>query len=376
MVDGSFKTIYITIDPKDHDAGVDRVRRAVRKSFSSDYLLPKDVPWHNVMERAASERFIDKLVASKKQNKEDQHNTKKKKKKDPNDRLKLDFYKLLNVRDPGDGCSGFNVSKINAMMDDMPSLATDKYLFAAFAEPITALHMLCAVDAPLSCIKRCFQHNVAAVRDNSSAIGSPLHYACWFNANVKTVRYIASKVDDANVVLLLQNRAKRTPLHLACMRKADADLVVLLTAACPAAATMKDKDGMTPLHLAMTVENPVLAVIEDLTEVYPEAGSIQGASGSTPLHLALANPEVDTDILKDLVASNVRALRIRDAAGDTPLHVATAAGRSLKEMKLLYKKYPHAARVKNEFGETPYKMAKVHKADKDILKLLKPTAVV
>lgn len=390
----SFKSVYITIQPEEYDVGLERAKRAIRMCLSADLGLPSDaVPWHNAVIDGA-DAILQKLAASKKKAKEEAAkggptektlaNKLKPKKRvaTTHQQLKMDFYKLINVRDPSDGCSGFNVSKTNKMMEQLPSLTTEKYLFTAFAEPITALHMLCAMDAPLSCIKRCLQHNIAAVDDNSSAIGSPLHYACWFRASTKTVRYICTQVDNVEAVLSMPNRSKRTPLHLACLARAH-HLVPLLTSAGPAATKVTDKDGMTPLHLALTVEKPALSVIEDLTEVCPEACSVQlpaGKCGSTPLHLAVANPDVGLDILRDLAASHPRALKLLDAAGNTPLHAAVLAaangvvvGPAVEvELKLLLKRHPQAARVKNGKGETPYKMAKAAKLDKDILRMLKP----
>jgi ankyrin repeat protein len=288
---------------------------------------------------------------------------------DPMKMLKIEFYKLLNVRDPEDGCSGFNVSKVNKMMDDLPQLCKDKYLFSAFNEPITALHMLCAVDAPLSSIRRCYKHNPNAVYDASSAMGSPLHYACWFNVSTKTIRYIASKDLES---LQVKNRAKRTPLHLACLRQADQDLIILLTEACPEAAAMLDKDGMSPLHLACDTEKPRLAVIEDLTEVNPQVLETQAGTGSkTPLHLALER-DAGLDILKDMILSNPKALKCQDASGNTPLHVACARSASYKELKVLLRKYPKSAQKLNFKGETPIAIAKAKQLGDDILKLLQP----
>ena len=196
--------------------------------------------------------------------------------------------------------------------------------------------------------------------------------------------YIASNVKDPIAVLTMPNRAKRTALHLACMMsEANVALVEFLTLACPDAAGLTDKDGMTPLHHALTVEGPVLAVIEDLTGVCPAAVCVRATNtGSTPLHLALQNSTyadetVATDILKDLVASNPLALQLQDAvAGNTPLHAAVVAGRRIKDIKLMFKKYTFAAAVANAKGETPYKIAKALKAEKDVLKLLKPTEMM
>ena len=210
-IEDSVKSIYITIDPNEYDAGVERLRRAFRRTKSVDdigYLDLDDnddflVPWYSVADDQTAVSAIQAMQRKastspmKSRRSEDESNaahsakpTKEKKKADPNAKIKTDFFQMLNVKDPSNGCSGFNVSKVNKMLDKLPALACTKYLFGAFTEPVTALHMLCAMDAPLSCIKRCYTHNKAAVYDTSSLLGSPLHYACYYNSNIKIIRYI------------------------------------------------------------------------------------------------------------------------------------------------------------------------------------------
>ena len=392
-IEDSVKSIYITIDPNNYEAGKERLRRAVRRCKSVDdidYLNLDDndaflVPWYSVatdpntvaavqnLQRKAS---ISPMKSRREEDDAKAHSksAKAKKKSDPNAKVKSDFFKILNVKNPANGCSGFNVSKVNKMLDDLPALACAKYLFGAFTEPVTALHMLCAMDAPLSCIKRCYMHNKAAIYDTSSLLGSPLHYACYYNANIKIIRYICHQEMDNNIdtVLCKTNRSKRTPLHLACMNdgaKNDSDndnveLVQLLTSACSNAALVVDKEGMTPLHYAVKCNSPSLAMIEDLTEVAPTAGlqlstSVNDPHQYIPLMLALLNPNATTKIIQDLIVSCPKVLHIIEpVTGNTPLHMAVQQQRPVPEIKMMVQMYPPALTIKNTKGRIPYKIAK------------------
>jgi ankyrin repeat protein len=378
-IDECYKSIYITIEPDKYDAGLERAKRAYRRTKSVDDLGLVDfdtdddfmVPWYNVVDADVSMAIIDKLhksaVQTQKANAESKNN-KNGKKVDTHAQLKIDFFKLLNVRDPSNGCSGFNVSKVNKMMDSMPSLASEKYLFNAFSEPVTALHMLISIDAPLSCVKRCFAHNRAAIYDASSLLGSPLHYACYYNTNIKIIRHICSKeIDNIDAVLCKTNRSKRTPLHLACMNHsgdseecaASTELVQLLTSACPNAALLADKDGMTPLHHAISNLKPQLAIVEDLTEVNPKAGLHQtNEKQATPIHLAFDNVAITTPIIHDLIVSCPSVVQVQDSDGNTPVHKAVMKQRPISEIKLMIKMCPKALNIKNNKGKIPYKVAK------------------
>jgi hypothetical protein len=391
----SFKSIYITIDPNDYDAGKERMRRAVRRCKSVDdigYLDLDDnddflVPWYSVADDQnavsavqALQRKVSTSPMKARRTEEEAIVTnsttsasrKEKKKSDPHAKMKTDFFQMLNIKDPSNGCSGFNVSKVNKMLDSLPVLACAKYLFGAFTEPVTALHMLCAIDAPLSCIKRCYTHNKAAIYDTSSVLGSPVHYACYYSANIKIIRYICHQEMDNNIdaVLCKTNRSKCTPLHLACMNYASSNiqesvaLVQLLTSACANAALVADKEGMTPLHYAVKSTKPNIAIIEDLTEVAPTAGLLLSTSVNdqhqyTPLMIALQNPNISTDIIQDLIVSCPKVLQIVEpVTGNTPLHFAVQQQRPLQEIKLMIQMYPKALAIKNTKGKIPYKLAK------------------
>ena len=68
-IDDSFKSIYITIDPNEYDAGLERLRRAVRRSKSVDDMGNLDlddnddflVPWYSVADDQTAVSTIQAL---------------------------------------------------------------------------------------------------------------------------------------------------------------------------------------------------------------------------------------------------------------------------------------------------------------------------
>ena len=411
-----YKTVYVTVDPDEWEkqkdpvrkyvqttlagrnaAGPDhpgndqstteaRVRRALKKSLSSRLALPSDcVPWQSVVDEEQADEF---LKQTRKDAKLRMHNSMKdmedgknkrreelkgKKTDDPTRKAKVAFFKLVNKSNPEKGYSkkDFDAHEVSKMMDKLPVLAKDKFAFSAFNEPITALHMFCAIDAPLQCIKKCYKLNTEALHDTSSALGGPLHFACFYNADVESVRYLASKDSPA---LLLQNRAKRTPLHVACsVKRPSVDLVQLLTAACAEASEIQDHHGLTPLHLVVAAKKPNLEIIEDLSEVGPNAVCMQDEENwATPVHLSLENTNCDLDIVRDLVGANPAVLKMQDKKGRLPLHLAVKAEINFKVLKAMVKKNPKSIFIADEEGNTPYTIAKTMHQDKEIVKLLKP----
>jgi ankyrin repeat protein len=376
MMDDSFKTVYVTIKPEDIEDGESAAlvaRHIMRKTMpkkdnddSADLLSLDEIPWLDMFtasmgdlgksldnkSRGVATRAKPRAVVKSSSARENR-------KKNQLDQKKLDFFRLLNkVKSEND----WDAEAVIGMLDETPVLAKKKYLFSAFKEPVMALHYMCAFNAPMECVKKCYRQHPDALHDASPSLGTPLHYACHYNVSNRIVRYLASRDLPALVVV---NRGKRTPLHTAVAQQSDTDLVVLLTEACPEAAAIMDKDNMTPLDLAVSLPNPNLAVVEDLTEVNPLAIA-------SALPKAILNDAVEYKILKDMMLSNPKALCTPDKNKDLPLHNLVKANRSYKEIKFCMLKYPQATHATNGQGMTPFGLAKSMQLDDDLIDLLKP----
>ena len=285
------------------------------------------------------------------------------------------FYKLLNLK-PYKLPNKFDEPKVMKMMKDFPELCAEVYRYEAFVQNlIHPLHMLCALNASVGAIKLCIKCCQAALYYDYSAIGAPIHYACMYNANFETIRYLVKK--DGDALELPNNDDGMTPLHLAIQYEADFPTVAFLTDRCPTAASMVDHEhGMTPLHFATTVAEPQLQIIEDLTEVCPVACEQICQKGFTPLLLGIYR-NVDDAILRDLIVSNPKSVSIKIVSHDksdrivTALRLAIEKKNNIKVIRDLIRADPSLVQIVDDHGNLPVHTAvEVRHTDMELYSLL------
>ena len=116
---------------------------------------------------------------------------------------------------------------------------------------------------------------------------------------------------------------------------------------------VKDKSGMTPLHLACWREHfKVVQVHKNLlnADELCELCETQSDDGSTPLHLACASGNID--IVKLLTESNAN-LTATNKCDERPLHIAVKSRRISIVQFLLQKKEKVPIEHKSIDGLTP-----------------------
>jgi ankyrin repeat protein len=318
------------------------------------------------------------------------------------------FYNLLNRNPKKKKSDKLDEPRVLQFMKEYPDFCSDLFRFEAFhTDLIHPLHMLCALGASPALLRSCLNCSEAALFHDESALGAPIHYALNCRAPFEVVRWLVKKDIDA---LQIQNDSKgQLPLHVAVSCMATTETVAFLTDRCAAAALQADNDGMTPLHLACSVDKPVLAIVEDLTEVGPQAGEILSKDQETPLLVAI-RLQADHAILKDLIISHPKAACIPDGVGLLPLHCAikhnapyevvrdlvrahpdgvrTWDNKKNKNLpvhmavlckcndfdiyKLLARKYPDSLEMANTAGHTPHQYAALQKLDGQIVEFLNP----
>lgn len=118
-------------------------------------------------------------------------------------------------------------------------------------------------------------------------------------------------------------------------------------------------------------------VLRDLICSCPAAAAVANRNGSTPLHLALRRA-CEYDVIKDLVIAARESCTIPDKKwGNLPVHTAVASGcNDLQVYKLLARKYPDGLEEANKAGDTPHEMAIKAAAkgvlDEEIVEFLNP----
>jgi CTP-dependent riboflavin kinase len=344
---------------------------------------------------------------------------------------KKKFRSIINI-DPysGEIISASKIKTLTRMLKDYPELCTERYTFNTFPdEKIYPFHMLCALAAPVTCIKRCYKNFPQAINDDSSGLGTAIHYACAFHYNyfpsinkddskkrkdqsggstLAVVQYLIKK--HANMLRVLNKQNLCTALHLACAApyftsiSAELDdsssdsssndddknnkdcreqIVTYLTSVCKKITAVVDQDRNTALHIACSVDEPSIEIIQHLCTIAPQTSLSTNTFGSTPLHLLVdTNDDNDGNLnkyVKLLIRTNDTSLRILDGNGEIPLHIALRAMAGAEEsdgqyntkvIKQLIKAYPESLYVKNQNGREPYSYAKSLKLGDDILELL------
>lgn len=114
--------------------------------------------------------------------------------------------------------------------------------------------------------------------------GTALHYSCRFHNAHDVVKEMIKSQDSAATI---QDKFGYTPLHVACWNGSSTIVQILVgDFGNAAAAAVVDKDGRTPLHLACS-SYPAATVdtIEVLIEANPDALMAKDAQGHTPLSL-------------------------------------------------------------------------------------------
>ncbi|KAH9498484.1 hypothetical protein Btru_007628 [Bulinus truncatus] len=169
---------------------------------------------------------------------------------------------------------------------------------------------------------------VEALVDKGADVNEPiadgrtaLHFAAACSRD-DTIRTLLSK--NANP-MVTGGPLNNYPLHLACARSSGAlsTTKLLLTAMGKDARTVKDKDGMIPLFMAIEAGN-VLVIKELLSQ--NSQGQItcrRNDTGDTALHLACRKK--DLEAVKLLVDAGIN-LDLKNKDGQTAVHVSTWEG--------------------------------------------------
>eukprot|EP00568_Trieres_chinensis_P000390 CAMPEP_0183309478 /NCGR_PEP_ID=MMETSP0160_2-20130417/25367_1 /TAXON_ID=2839 ORGANISM="Odontella Sinensis, Strain Grunow 1884" /NCGR_SAMPLE_ID=MMETSP0160_2 /ASSEMBLY_ACC=CAM_ASM_000250 /LENGTH=475 /DNA_ID=CAMNT_0025473515 /DNA_START=115 /DNA_END=1539 /DNA_ORIENTATION=- len=151
-----------------------------------------------------------------------------------------------------------------------------------------------------------------------------------------------------------------TALHWACCCGASVDVVRKFVSVFPGAATVKEEsEWFTPLHYATNglADFPTnKELIGVLVSVCPAAVSLMDGNGNTPIFYAIRH-EAPASIIETLVDDQNSILGQSNAFGVLPLEHAMDVGASLEIIQVLVRKYPEAASSPNYHGLTPIRRA-------------------
>jgi hypothetical protein len=122
----------------------------------------------------------------------------------------------------------------------------------------------------------------------------------------------------------------RLPLHLAAVRReSQGVLISRLIQTHPRAASISDRTGKLPIHLACEAGKDWTEGVSALYDAFPD-GVRQAETnnrGWLPVHMVAANVGSSREVLAKIVAAYPEGVMIPDSSGNYPLHLACEAGK-------------------------------------------------
>mmetsp|Transcript_40953 Transcript_40953/g.46530 ORF Transcript_40953/g.46530 Transcript_40953/m.46530 type:complete len:235 (+) Transcript_40953:127-831(+) len=162
------------------------------------------------------------------------------------------------------------------------------------------------------------------------------------------------------------------PIHEACANpNAPFKLIQSLVAAYPEGIQIRESAYQRlPLHIACR-KNANKDVVNHLIECYEYGCLVPDTLGRLPLHYALSNG-ADDSITDLLVGKNPNAARGFDRRGWLPLHVACSVGASTHVIKCILAAYPDASITLTYKGTSVKRCMESHQAGnkEEVLNLL------
>jgi ankyrin repeat protein len=102
-----------------------------------------------------------------------------------------------------------------------------------------------------------------------------------------------------------------TPLHIACLSNPPVSVVLALMQANPSSLAEKDIHGNTPLHIAAANSASSMELMECLLKGNSVPATITNKEGLTPLHMACRFSSQNEALVRVLTEAYPRALRMR-----------------------------------------------------------------
>lgn len=200
----------------------------------------------------------------------------------------------------------------------------------------------------------------AAHADRSGCL--PLHkiamHAEVWDDDVEAVYGAHNAAIQARVGPALDNRLA---LHMAASSPDSREsLLARLVELHPRGASMTDRQGKLPLHLACELGKEWEAGVSHIHDAFAEAvrRPEENARAWMPLHMAAACPSASALLIATLTELNLAAAGMADVEGRYPLHLACRSGKSWQGgLETLFAAFPEAVSSGDNAGLLPLHVA-------------------
>ncbi|CAN6224144.1 unnamed protein product [Urochloa humidicola] len=246
------------------------------------------------------------------------------------------------------GMSPLYLAVMSRSMAAVKALIQWRHASAAGHKGQNALHAAVLHSAEITNQLLLWTENQQLVKETDESGSTPLHYA----ASDGDREIVAMFIGSMPSALYLQDNEGSTPLHVAAWM-GHADVICDMLESCPDSAELTDNRGRNFLHVA--IDRGHESVVTYLLGNSILAGVVneQDRDGNTPLRLAVMAGNPNLAILQ----SQVIDLNIANNDGQTPFDLAKGVTSFLFMIAFVLKLSAHGARfgARREDGITPWK---------------------
>lgn len=255
------------------------------------------------------------------------------------------------------------------------------------------LHEVLRKRPPVDVVKSLIEYAPEALRSKNSNGWLPLHIAVMYKASLLVISIL---VDTYPESVRVKDNNGFLPLHFACIYGSSLEVLDVLLSTHPDGAYTEDKHERIPsyylkqmaiynncredmllLHKAVTGGFSI-NVIRLLLEAFPESCTVKDENGMIPLHhTCVMNTEESVEIALLLLDCNAdcstitdddgrtpspslymkQAVSQRDKDGMLPLHHKAAKGLTTNSLKFLFRAYPEGISFPNNYDMLPFHFA-------------------
>ena len=245
-----------------------------------------------------------------------------------------------------------------------PAVCQVSYQLPEFDGPCTPLAYFSATSTLLGC-SVAYESYPEAIGMEDHWVGLPLHYACYLQASLATIRFLVDRYPEST---RRTNREHQTPLHMLCQNPCSYETLQYLLDHCPAAAQVADNSGYTPLHHACR-SGCSLETIQALLDQSPSLIRSTTKAWLKPLHLACRHGS-SLDVVRWLIACYPPAVEATTESFEAPIHLAVEGRACVETIRILVEACPKALGWANDSEETPLDVARRCSAPSEVLDLL------
>lgn len=180
---------------------------------------------------------------------------------------------------------------------------------------------------------------------------TPLHALCSSSEVYDLVDSI--KVIGTKEAALVKNREGNTPLFLAIENPMVTKQVIAAVGAInPAAAKLENAKGISPFHAAIMSKLDE-SIVKELIKIDPKTVKRQSFKGNNNIFHEMCQYETAPGILTGLLRVHPAGANVQNDKGNLPLHVACAYHVSSKIINALVEAYPEGCLTRNKAKEIP-----------------------